>query len=88
MLFPQRVSTWCKPLKGLKIPGRREEIKCKIAARAKICKLNVDDFPNITTNYGVSAIPTLLLFKDGTSQKRWVGVTSKNDITDAIDELL
>ena len=59
-----------------------------VAGQAKICVLNIDDSPNITTNYGISAIPTLLLFKDGTSQKKWVGVTSKNVITDAIDELL
>jgi len=65
-----------------------QEIADEYAGQAKICVLNIDDSPHIATNYGISAIPTLLLFKDGTSQKKWVGVTGKDVITDAIDELL
>jgi thioredoxin 1 len=38
--------------------------------------------------FGISAIPTLILFKDGQAQKTWVGLTSKKDISAAIDELL
>ena len=38
--------------------------------------------------FGISAIPTLILFKDGEVQKKWVGLTSKKDIAEAIDELL
>jgi thioredoxin 1 len=38
--------------------------------------------------FGISAIPTLILFKGGQVQKKWVGLTSKKDLASAIDELL
>jgi thioredoxin-like negative regulator of GroEL len=38
--------------------------------------------------FNISAIPTLILFKGGEVHKKWVGLTSKKDITAAIDELL
>jgi len=38
--------------------------------------------------FGISAIPTLILFKDSQVQKKWVGLTGKKDIAAAIDELL
>jgi thioredoxin 1 len=38
--------------------------------------------------FGISAIPTLILFKDGQVQKKLVGLTSKKDLAAAIDELL
>jgi thioredoxin-like negative regulator of GroEL len=39
-------------------------------------------------NYGIRFIPTFILFKDGQVQRQWVGVTSKNELIAAIDELL
>jgi thioredoxin-like negative regulator of GroEL len=38
--------------------------------------------------FGINAIPTIILFKDGQVQKKWVGLTSKKDLAAAIDELL
>ncbi|HEC01944.1 MAG TPA: thioredoxin, partial [Phycisphaerales bacterium] len=38
--------------------------------------------------FGISAIPTVIVFKDGQIQKKWVGLTSKKDIAAAVDELL
>ena len=65
-----------------------QEIADEYAGRAKICKLNVDNAPQTSTNYGISAIPTFILFKNGQVQRRWIGVTSKNELTAAIDGLL
>jgi thioredoxin 1 len=65
-----------------------EEIADEYAGRAKICKLNVDDSPNTTTNYGIRFIPTFILFKDGRERGRWIGVTPKEELTTAIDGLL
>jgi len=64
------------------------EIADEYAGKAKICKLNVDNAPGTTTNYGIRFIPTFILFKDVTRYKRWIGVTSKYELTAAIDELL
>jgi thioredoxin len=65
-----------------------QEIADEYAGKAKICKLNVDDSPETTTDYGIRFIPTFILFKDGQEIRRWIGVTNKNEITAAIDALL
>jgi thioredoxin 1 len=65
-----------------------EEIADEYAGKVKVCKLNVDNEPQTTTNYGIRFIPTFILFKDGQVQRQWVGVTGKNEIIAAIEELL
>jgi len=77
---------WCGPC--LTMAPVIQEIADEYAGRAKTCKLNVDNAPQTTTNYGIRYIPTFILFKDGRVQKQWVGVTSKNELTAAIDELV
>ena len=43
----------------------------------KVGKLNIDDSPNIAATYGVSSIPTLMIFKGGDVVDRFVGVQPK-----------
>ncbi|KPK36385.1 MAG: thioredoxin [Phycisphaerae bacterium SG8_4] len=77
---------WCGPCKM--IAPIIEEISDEYADKAKICKLNTDDARDSAMEFGISAIPTLILFKDGQVQKKWVGLTSKKDLAAAIDEHL
>jgi len=77
---------WCGPCKM--IAPLIKEIAGEYADKAKICKLNTDDARDSAMEFGISAIPTLILFKDGQVQKKWVGLTSKKDLAAAIDELL
>jgi thioredoxin 1 len=77
---------WCGPCKM--IAPLIKEIADEYADKAKICKLNTDDARDSAMEFGISAIPTLILFKDGQVQKKWVGLTSKKDLATAIDELL
>ena len=77
---------WCGPCKMM--APILDEIGDEYADRAKICKLNTDDARDSAMEFGISAIPTVILFKDGQVQKKWVGLTSKKDIAAAIDELL
>jgi len=76
---------WCGPCKMM--APILEEIADEYAGRAKICKLNTDDARDSAMEFGINAIPTTILFKDGQVQKKWVGLTSKKEITAAIDEL-
>jgi len=77
---------WCGPCKMMApIIG---EIADEYAGKAKICKLDTDEARDSAMEFGISAIPTVILFKGGQIEKKWVGLTSKKDMTDAIDELL
>jgi len=77
---------WCGPCKM--IAPIVQEIAEEYADRAKICKLNTDDARDSAMEFGISAIPTLILFKDGQVQKKWVGLTSKKNLAEAIDQVL
>lgn len=77
---------WCGPCKM--IAPIVEEIASEYEGRATICKLNTDDARDSAMEFGISAIPTLILFKGGQVEKKWVGLTSKKDLAAAIDELL
>lgn len=77
---------WCGPCKM--IGPIVEEIAEEYADKAKICKLNTDDARDSAMEFGISAIPTIILFKGGQVQKKWVGLTSKKDLAAAIDEQL
>jgi thioredoxin 1 len=77
---------WCGPCKMM--TPILEEVADKYAGRASICRLNTDEARDSAMEFNISAIPTLILFKGGEVQKKWVGLTSKKEITAAIDELL
>ncbi|HPS53964.1 MAG TPA: thioredoxin [Sedimentisphaerales bacterium] len=77
---------WCGPCKMMApIIG---EIADDYAGKAKICKLDTDEARDSAMEFGISAIPTIILFKNGAVEKKWVGLTSKKDMAEAIDELL
>jgi thioredoxin 1 len=77
---------WCGPCKMM--GAIIEEVASEYAEKAKICKLNTDEGRDSAIEFGISAIPTVILFKDGQVQKKWVGLTSKKQIAEAIDELI
>jgi thioredoxin len=65
-----------------------QEIADEYANKAKICRLNANYASEIVRRYEVISVPTLFLFKNGQLIKKWKGVTSKQDLTAAIDALL
>ena len=77
---------WCGPCKM--IAPIIEEVAGEYEGKAKVCKLDTDEARDSAMEFGISAIPTIILFKDGQVQKKWVGLTSKKDLAAAIDELL
>ena len=77
---------WCGPCRM--VAPIVEQIATEYAGKAKICKVNTDESRDTAVEFGINAIPTLLLFKGGKVQKKWVGVTSKKDLSDTIDGLL
>ena len=76
---------WCGPCKMM--TPVIEELAEELGEKAKICKINTDDARDSAIEFGIQSIPTIILFKDGQVQKKWVGLTGKKDITEAINEL-
>ena len=72
---------WCGPCKMMspiidKIAEENDNIK--------VGKLNVDEGQDIAIKYNVMSIPTIIVFKNGVEFKRFVGVTSKDNIINSI----
>ena len=79
-------AVWCGPCR---IVGPIvEEIAAEYDGRAVIGKLDVDANRDTAVKYGIQAIPTLLLVKDGEVADRIVGATDKNSIKAKLDALL
>lgn len=74
---------WCGPCKA--IAPILEEIATELDGKLTIGKVNVDENEAISAEYGVRAIPTLLLFKGGSVVEQIVGMTSKDSLLEKIN---
>lgn len=74
---------WCGPCKA--IAPILEELSIELGDTASIAKVNVDDNDAISAEYGVRAIPTLLLFKGGQVVEQIVGMTSKDALKEKLN---
>ncbi len=79
-------ATWCPPCR-IQNPIV-EEVAAAIGDKALISKLDVDQNGRSAAFYEVRNIPTLIIFKDGQPARRFVGVTQKETLLAAINELL
>ncbi|MBU2573382.1 MAG: thioredoxin [Elusimicrobia bacterium] len=77
---------WCGPCKM--IGPLIEELANEYAGKVKICKINTDESPDSAAKYRISAIPSLLLFKDGKQVREMVGLQPKEELKRRLDELL
>ncbi len=69
---------WCGPCKA--IAPMLDELADANPGKLKIAKVNVDQNQELAAEYGIRAIPTLLLFKDGQIKEQVVGAVSKRDL--------
>jgi thioredoxin 1 len=76
---------WCGPCKM--IAPILDEIAKEKAGSLKVAKVNVDHNQSLSARYGIRAIPTLLLFKDGQLRDQVTGMTSKKDLLNRIESL-
>lgn len=77
---------WCGPCRM--IAPTLDEIATEFAGKATVGKVDVDSAGNLAQEFSVSSIPTLLVMKDGAEVRRFIGVTSKSDLTQAINAAL
>jgi thioredoxin 1 len=74
---------WCGPCRM--IAPVIEQLAAENTGSVKIGKLNIDDSPGAAQNYGVSSIPTLMIFKNGEVVERFIGVQPKARLQEALD---
>lgn len=70
-------ASWCGPCKML---APTIEAIAEENHSFKVGKVNVDDEPDLAEAFGISSIPTLILFKDGKAADMIVGLRSKDEI--------
>ncbi|HPD28668.1 MAG TPA: thioredoxin [Phycisphaerae bacterium] len=74
---------WCMPCKAL--GPTIDELANENVGKAKVGKVDTDANPSLATRYAISAIPTVILFKNGEVKERFVGLRSKRDLQASLD---
>lgn len=77
---------WCGPCKA--IGPVVEEVANEYAGKVNIAKMNVDDNTVTPGKFGIRAIPTLVLFKDGAVVDQVTGAVGKNQLVELINKAL
>jgi thioredoxin 1 len=76
---------WCGPCKMISpILG---ELADEYEGKVKIAKVNIDEQQGLAAEYGIRAIPTLLLFDKGQVADQIVGLRSKRDLKASFDRV-
>ncbi|QNM85099.1 thioredoxin [Polaribacter pectinis] len=76
---------WCGPCQTLlpTIHKLADELKDEITIK----KVNVDEYPEIASKFGIRNIPTLIFFKDGQATDRHTGLINESNLRDKINSL-
>jgi thioredoxin 1 len=76
---------WCGPCKA--VAPILDELAAEYDGKVRIGKVNIDEFQGLAAQYGIRAIPTLLLFKGGQVTDQIVGLKSKKDFKSKLDRV-
>ncbi len=76
---------WCQPCR---IQGPiLEKVAQRLDNKAKVCKLNVDENMQTAGKFGITGIPTMIIFKDGQPARQFVGVQGENALVQAVESV-
>ncbi len=77
---------WCQPCHML--APTIESLAEEYGDRIKVAKVDTDANGDLSLEYGISSIPTVILFKDGEAVTRFVGVRPRQEYAAELDEVL
>ena len=75
-------ATWCGPCRMLS--PILDEVEAEMADKITVVKVNVDDVDDVTAQYRIMSIPTLLFFKNGQIVDKTVGAMPKATLVEKI----
>lgn len=75
---------WCGPCK--RVSPIVEEIAAEVSGAVKVGKINIDEHPELASQFRIMSIPTLMVVKDGKPVSTSVGVKSKQEILNMLTE--
>ncbi|HZN70049.1 MAG TPA: thioredoxin [Tepidisphaeraceae bacterium] len=76
---------WCMPCRLL--APTIEKIAKDYAGKVKVGKVDTDSNRDISMKYGISAIPTVILFRNGQIAQKFVGMRPERDFKEALDSV-
>ena len=79
-------ATWCQPCKMMH--PVLEQLKDTLGDKVRIIKVDVDKYGQTAAQYGIQAVPTLILFRNGQTLWRQSGMMSRADLLAVIDQYL
>ncbi|WP_288315758.1 thioredoxin [Marseilla massiliensis] len=79
-------ATWCQPCKMMH--PVLEQLKDTLGDKVRIIKVDVDKYGQTAAQYGIQAVPTLMLFRNGQTLWRQSGMMSRVDLLAVINQYL
>lgn len=79
-------AAWCGPCKA--IAPTIEALAEEYAGQIRVAKLDVDNNPKSAMKFGIKAIPTMIMFKDGEVSDQITGAVGKAQLEEAIKKVL
>ena len=76
---------WCMPCRML--APTIDQLADEFAGKIKVGKVDTDSNRNVSAKFGISAIPTVILFKDGQVVRKFVGLQSKGEFVSALQQV-
>lgn len=79
-------AVWCRPCK---IQGPIvDELAQELGEKVHVCKMNVDSNQKVPSRFGITNIPTIIIFKDGQAVQQLVGLQSKISLSKQLEAYL
>ena len=76
---------WCVPCHKMALI--LEQVVAKVNGKAKVIKINIDKNPAVADKYGISSVPTLVVFKKGAIRWRQSGIVPSNQLVTILKEI-
>ncbi|NEP22883.1 thioredoxin [Moorena sp. SIO3I6] len=79
-------ATWCGPCQMM--APILEQVKAELKDRLQVVKIDTDKYPQLASQYGIEALPTLVLFKNGQPLQRIEGFRPAEDLIPLLQALI